>query len=996
MKDSFRSIFTTLDINERNGLANGDDISSMTAFQRQFFLHAKEKIRVDAIYFLRDSDGQAKVPLIYFAAIDNYDSVEIAKLHRLAWNMGDAPLLFVVTPEDLRIYCNYISPREINGELDSSDALIDTIRLVDELETQRRLGIYNRLHLETGELWRTSVKRFSNKSRVDITLMNNLKFMRKILISRIKTRLHNNGDDTKCTLSIVHSLLSRSILIKYLEERTDSCGNTVFPDGFYSSFYPGAKYYTDILQDKEATYRLFKALEDKFNGDMFPLIKNEYDIISIDDLLVLRSFILGDTVFQNNQLTLWPLYSFNVIPIQLISSIYELFFHLSDDDYDKNGTYYTPLHLVSVLMDEIYPWEGRYTPVSLLDPSCGSGIFLVEAYRRIVFRWINSNKKSKISNSSLTALLEQSIFGVDVNEEAIRVASFSLSLAMCDFLEPRSIWEELVFPKLIGNNLFIRDFFDESDTFDKRKYDFIIGNPPWESKITSHVQSYLYSRKKTIGDKQIAQAFSLKSAELVESNGTICLLMPSKGFLFNRSQKTSIYRNDFFKNNSVGVIINFSAYRKFLFDHATGPAVGVIYRPTQKFHSDAIFYCSPKPLYTIEDSLKFSIEPSDICRIPYDLIWDERIWKVAMWGNPRDYELVSRIKDSHPTLATFLKNHGMVNAEGFNEGNRKKFCDDFVGMPYITTDNFDDFYIGEDLLPKFSNTHFQVTTEKSRSIYINPHLILKQSHRNARFMSSVLDYNAVFNHSFFGIHGDPRYLSYLCLIFESEFFAYYHMMTNRRWLVERDELEAGDIRSTPIPTPCDSQLDEAVELFNRLKTERLTDELDNFVCSLYNLAEHEAKLVRDAFDSTYDLFSKKSKSKGFFKPNKHMLDSYAVSVQEILNNTSGSEVVKSCEFYYANSPLIVAKFNFDGEIQKDSIYISDDAQLNNTLSHLDSLLLEERSEGIYIKRNVRVYYKNCAYIIKPAQSKYWNFSFACRDADDIFSDVMRAWRETNE
>ena len=60
--------------------------------------------------FLRDADGIPKTPLIYFAAMDSYDSNTIAEFHRLAWNLGEAPLLFVVTPDLLLVYNNYMAP----------------------------------------------------------------------------------------------------------------------------------------------------------------------------------------------------------------------------------------------------------------------------------------------------------------------------------------------------------------------------------------------------------------------------------------------------------------------------------------------------------------------------------------------------------------------------------------------------------------------------------------------------------------------------------------------------------------------------------------------------------------------------------------------------------------------------------------------------------------------------------------------------------------------
>lgn len=55
----------------------------MTNFQKIFYKQVKDKLKVNAVYFLRDEDGIAKIPLIYFSFVDEYNPEKIAELHRL-------------------------------------------------------------------------------------------------------------------------------------------------------------------------------------------------------------------------------------------------------------------------------------------------------------------------------------------------------------------------------------------------------------------------------------------------------------------------------------------------------------------------------------------------------------------------------------------------------------------------------------------------------------------------------------------------------------------------------------------------------------------------------------------------------------------------------------------------------------------------------------------------------------------------------------------------
>lgn len=990
MRELLKGIFECLDINSNTGLATEDSLPEMSPFQRLFYTQVHEKLGIDAVYFLRDANGIAKIPLIYFSAIKKYDATKVAELHRLSWNLGEAPLLFVVTPDEVLIYNNYEAPQALEaGNLDPTAGIIETLSLTDGLASQRlALQKYHRSLLESGEYWRQNETRFDIQGRVDTTLMSNLRIMRKTLISQISKRCNESKETIT---SIVHSLLSRSIFIKYLEERKDSNGATVFPQGFYSGFLESAKCYTDVLNSKDATYCLFNSLKEKFNGDTLQVAEIETEIITQKDLDELRTFILGDSELESKQLALWPFYSFDIIPIQLISSIYELFFHLSDED-DEKGTYYTPLHLVNLVMDEVYPWEGEYKDTSFFDPSCGSGIFLVEAYRRLVCRWMSQNDVHTITCDQLNLLLKNSIFGVDINEEAIRVASFSLSLAMCDFLDPRSIWGKLSFPRLLENNLIASDFFDKDKSFNNKRYDVIIGNPPWQSNITGKTKEYLKKANRVIGDKQIAQAFSIKCSELCKQNGIICLLMPSKGLLFNRSEKSRAYRENLFSDNNVLAMINLSVYRKFLFDHASGPAAAIIYTPKKEEISQPIIYCTPKPTYTIEDVRKFSIDPTDICRIPRDIIDDDRIWKIAMWGAPRDLELIAKMQSTFAPMVSFIEENHMATAEGFKRGNRKTQCHDFEGLPLVDAKTFKPYYVSSSELKTVDFDDFECIVKNAREIFAAPHLIIKQSHKNGTFLSEVLDYDAVFNHSLLGVHGDMNMLKYLSVLIGSRVFSYYHILTNRKWLVERDELEAGDIWQTPIPKPSDEEISEACDIFDELVIlPSKKQKAEKFARHMYRLKEYENYQIDDVIDYVYDYFKNKQHSVSFEQPSIDAYKLYYHSIKEVLTNTFGTSVGLSGDLCFGNAPLSVLVLNIGRQSDKGLNVITSNDRLNEILTSLDSSLVDNK-QMVFVRRNLRIYQQDKIYIVKPSQRKYWTYSAACRDADEIFEDVSKAWR----
>jgi hypothetical protein len=696
---------------------------------------------------------------------------------------------------------------------------------------------------------------------------------------------------------------------------------------------------------------------------------------------------------KNRQTTLWPLYSFDVIPIELISNIYQRFVHIEETDGKKSnrGSHYTPYHLSAFLLDQVLPWDNDKCDISILDPSCGSGIFLVESYRRLIHRWMIKNKGIRPSITDLNQILKNSIFGMDVNEKAIRIAALSLYLTLCDYLEPRDILNNLKFVSLINNNLFISDFFEKNEQFSKKKFDLIIGNPPWESQIPPSALEYLKANSRPIGDNQICQAFLWRVIDLAKPMGEICLIVSSKSLLFNRSNPNTQFRKSFFSEVCVKTIVNFSILRHSLFSEAIGPAAAVIFSISSEC-PQPIAYCNPKPSFSPQDNWLFIIEPQDIAEISRnDSINDNTIWKIAMWGNPRDYELIKKISQLS-TLNQITKKYNWSSGEGYIRGKKGRTEDRWLyNKPVVLIESLQRFFLDEAALPKNIETEF-IRGRVNREIYRGPHLLIGQSPKNEGLIAAILHNEAVFSDAIVGIHSpeaDLDKLAICCAIINSKLAFYYEILTSRKWLVERAELQKEEIMNLPIP---ENLLDSQIFGLNDLKiiSKNLNSEveIDKIIKEWYNLDESELILINDTIDFTLDYYKKKSKSIAVKQASIDDLEKYGTTFCKVLNNSFSSEKrFKIGNIFKGNGPLKVLSIILEDSSSKFSPNQYDE-RLEDVLKKLDAALLNEISPSIFIRRSIRRFSKNSIFIVKPNQIRFWTKSSALRDADETYKEIM--------
>ena len=291
-----------------------------------------------------------------------------------------------------------------------------------------------------------------------------------------------------------------------------------------------------------------------------PLEKKEIDRLNQSQL---ADFL--DAKLDRNQYVFWRLYDFNYLPVELISRIYEEFIPKRKD------IAYTPPHLVNFMIDECIPISSSKDNFKVIDISCGSGIFLVAAFKRIVQlrqkkQYEKTGEIKPPTMSTLKSILTRQIHGVDIEGEAVKLAIFSLTVALCDMLDPTIMWDELTKEKLddLSNNIIEQDFFDFLKT--NKKFNLVIGNPPFnlpiKGKKDAKKKKEKYWKDLTkkvkfdfeIPQKKIALLFLQQAMKLLKKGGLLSLVMPSGALLYN---DTLAYRREFMDRYNVPQIFDF-------------------------------------------------------------------------------------------------------------------------------------------------------------------------------------------------------------------------------------------------------------------------------------------------------------------------------------------------------------------------------------------------------------------------------------------------------
>ena len=831
------------------GLATAESLRTMGDGARlePLFVTEGGLLGADAVFRVGTS------PVIVFkSSPTSVDLQQEQEWHRVAWNFGAAPLLWVTSPQYVRIYNAYQPPEEYK----SGSPLLATFPLGHGIEQaltaiEKACG---RRTVATGAFWNSELARpIDRQSRIDNVLLSEL--------TELLWKLKQRG----IRPSLAQKLVGRCVFFQYLAHR-----------GYLSSSEMaerfGAPTLHEILTDIDRTFQVFRWIRTTFNGDLFPIedeTSERQQIARASRPLNALSDFFGH-FDVSGQGRLFP-FRFDVIPIELISSIYEKFVHLAETDGEPIlGVHYTPINLVDLLLDPVF--DGLSPTARVLDPACGSGVFLVESLRRLV--WLRGQTES-LTRELVRDVLMTQIRGVDISPAALSVAAFSLYLALLE-LDPEpphgiDALNCLRFDPLHNQVLFATSVFDpglaaqlaQTDPEQRANFDVIIGNPPWtyspsdrqrdralisgddtppQSELDFEIRAgdsvFTRSREGAIYGEDPRQRsgvtycrllglptprrspdwpFLWRCRDFANAQTRIALIMKATPF-FSLDPATSQARQHVFRSFPNFGLVNLSQLRTArLFQEYGNRDERVAGRRNAGPAVLAFSNCLPSdgevvsainlpwtPAFKETGIFALPADPAVTVRLE-SLALNPGLLKAAVFGTERDVWFLERMARSPHVVPLFgwFEDLGLPHGQGYQPGSLVA-SDGLINLPKISAMNLSSArLVGS--MPLFTSK--KIYRKKDPDIFRGPLVLLPEGTLatapvRGRYTAAYDVRDLAYNESYIGIsfYGKPESLALAFVaLMHSALVAYQIAMTGGTVGIKQTKVEVVDLRNIQIP-----------------------------------------------------------------------------------------------------------------------------------------------------------------------------------------------------
>ena len=1030
------TVYQELDLVGSNLLEAAENPSEGSQYQewrdRGDWLQLAARVNADRVFFVNDD------PVLVFSSLpQESNDDDIFECYRRTWSLARPRCLFLAIGGEVRVYSLSSPPSAPGSAQEPLTALQVVTKAADVAE---KLTSFHRNRLESGVAFESPPME-AKSGRADQQLLRDVRVATKAL------------RDAGLPPSVAHTTIERAILVRYLEDReilTEEYFSRV--ENAYS--YPTASEedrhlrrnfgrpsrFISILSSKRRTFDLFDRLAEDFNGDLFVANSFEREIVEGHHLELLMNLLQGTVGSAQEPLFFWA-YDFGVIPTSLISSMYELFYREGKSE-DHTNTYYTPPELVEFVLSDVLTDSALDQAPKVCDPACGSGIFLVEAYRRIV-RHEMLRESRPLSSSRLRVLLLRRIAGCDIDASAIRLAAFSLYVAYLNYQSPQDIRSAGPLPRLIGRvgadcgsaPLVVADVFDalsgedasspsnEASTqsqlpWSVGEFDVVVGNPPWTKYRGPRVTAEHWALRRGLpfGDRSPSQLFLWRALDLMATHGVAVLLVSAKAMLNTRSTSLE-FRQQWLGSVRLEIIVNFSEVRRDFFESAMAPFMLIRFRRTTSDMGGMVVYETAR---SVPPGRRRS---SALVRLDRQVVPQaslrarDYLWKTYSAGSIRDDALLARL-ELEERLFTWVADqpYGYGFQRGSGESSTHRPGEIFGNLRSLA--KFDSWGpLREEWFESMSPWVKRAPTGK---LFRGRRLLVRRGVTPGFGPHARLETEPfAFRHTIFAISLEnlaPWQAKVILGILLSSVGRYWLYMVSGSWGTWADEVRSKDLLNLPVrlpsaPSPETQRLELAVdELSNSAFKGRLSpaklrqlhpemDQIDRGVAELFELTDTEQDLVADfwasqASDAALPISGTLSSGHATsvsFPRARDELDTYVTVFSVAWNRQLGDWGELTWRLLRdRQADVIAAIFEING-IGVGNVSSDQECDIDGWTTVLRRIGISwESLQGQSILRYgvIRAVSDTAIVIVKRDEKRLWTASAARRDVDATLAQVM--------
>ncbi|MDA3918299.1 MAG: N-6 DNA methylase [Deltaproteobacteria bacterium] len=1015
----------------------GPRLEEVNSYSNAFRI-AREKCGLKGVYALDGnpggkSTGKSIVPLVYVCEAESEN--QAIKTHQLVWNQNCVPFLLVVTPKSIRLYpgFKFDTSKQVHGK---DQNLLKIAKSTKEI--LEKLSDFTADSINKGTIWQKWQHKVTPDTRVDQNLLKNLE------------KLGGWLRDNDLHEQTAHALIGKYVYLRYLRDRDILSDRKLEQWNFDLNSVFGRNATVSGFQT------LVKKIDQWLNGSIFP-VPTKGELSPRDEhIKKVASVFLGDDPASRQMHLDFKAYNFAHIPIETLSVVYQQFLH-TEKRGRSQGAYYTPVHLVNFILDELDSKKMLKKGMTVFDPACGSGAFIIQCFRRLIERELSTEGSLKLKPSELKILLVDHIFGVDIDEDACGVTELSLVLTLLDYVDPPDLEEEgyqnFKLPILRDKNIFFckNGFFDDEATQIKAlsqvKFDWIVGNPPWnqlskKSNVPADQSTltWIKNNKKEypVNKNQIAEAFVWKASLYLSDDGVTGFLLPGKTLF--KTQKNAIeFRERFFNKMDVWCIVNFGNLRRLLFKGAANPAAAFFYRAWQN-NSD-----KPGSILTYAPFAMNQISQYDVSKRGRKRLWTVLVnademreipyrnvlsgtplpWKMAMWGTMRDKYLLVSLQKTFVNLSTFIKIHDLDISEGpqlrgTTAREKIESLPEVAGKDQLNMKELEGcgriFSFPKKALKTIPESMAYVRKGRGKrplNICKPPHIVVDSTRRFSVFSDQFI----VVPPRQIGIAGDlskANLLKALALYLSSDFVQYQQYLSSPSWGIGMGILNKQDLEFLPIPLDklSPGEVGEWAKLYDELVQQSTNDiaeeqffksaekpielkplmnKMNEKVNALLGLKEDEQCLVHDFITIRMEFNDGAIPELVNDLASKAEIKSYSKTLKKVLDDFLDADIRNQHQITanYSSSMVLLSIEHSENPPDEPVIVKKvADAELKEEFKNLEKNLGFEQGQWIYFRKNLKLFHGRTTYFVKSRQRLGWLQSQAFTDADEFIAEKL--------